>query len=253
MAVKAKQQKPWCRWFESSLRRFIKRGEIKLAKNFVPEITSELAEEIGWHIGDGSMNYYNHSGKLRGIYQLRGHITDDRQHYEQRIKPIFEKLYNIKINLREMPSTRVFGFQIWNDKIIEFKKKLGLPLGKKFDVSIPLIFLKNKEIKSSLIRGIFDTDGGLYLEKKNKKLYPRIEIRTISLKLANQLLKVLKNLGFRVTFHSEHMTKDTLNRKRAYVISVRGVEMLEKWMKIIKPANPKHVKKFILFNQSKAL
>ena len=47
--------------------------KIKIPK----KITPMLAEETGWHIGDGSMNFYNSSGKQRGIYQLRGHIEDD--------------------------------------------------------------------------------------------------------------------------------------------------------------------------------
>ena len=41
-------------------------------------ISSELAEEVGWHIGDGSMNFYKNRGKIRGFYQLRGHIEDDK-------------------------------------------------------------------------------------------------------------------------------------------------------------------------------
>ena len=41
------------------------------------KITPELAEEVGWHIGDGSMNFY----KGKGLYQLRGHIEDDKEHY----------------------------------------------------------------------------------------------------------------------------------------------------------------------------
>jgi len=127
----------------------------------IPPIISELAEETGWHIGDGSMNFYNVHGKLRGIYQLRGHIEDDKPHYIKRIKPVFEELYKVKINLREMPSTRVFGFQIWDDNLVKFKQNIGLPLGKKFDVAIPKIFLKNNKLKIALIRGIFDTDGGI--------------------------------------------------------------------------------------------
>jgi len=111
-----------------------------------PLISSELAEETGWHIGDGSMNFYNQDGKMRGLYQLRGHIEDDKQHYLDRIKPIFESIYGIKINLREMPSTRVFGFQIWNDELANFKLKLGLPLGKKWDISIPKDFLGSNEL-----------------------------------------------------------------------------------------------------------
>jgi len=76
------------------------------------KMTDLLAEETGWHLGDGSMNWYN--GK--GLYQLRGHLVDDRSHYEKVIKPAFKELYGIDVNLREMKSTGVFGFQIWSDE-----------------------------------------------------------------------------------------------------------------------------------------
>ena len=110
---------------------------------FPTEISEELAEETGWHIGDGSMNYYQNKGYQNGLYQLRGHIEDDREHYEIRIKPIFKNLYGIDISLREMPSTRVFGFQIWNTSLIEFKQSLGLPIGKKYHIKIPILFFPN--------------------------------------------------------------------------------------------------------------
>ena len=42
------------------------------------DISLELAEEVGWHIGDGSMNFYKNRGKVKGLYQLRGHIEDDK-------------------------------------------------------------------------------------------------------------------------------------------------------------------------------
>src|SRR3989338_7844348 len=109
--------------------------------DFPSNISNELAEEVGWHIGDGSMNFYKNSGKLRGIYQLRGHIEEDREHYIKRIKPLFKQIYNLDISLRKMPSTRVFGFQVWNDDLVKFKQGLGLTLGKKFDISIPKVFL----------------------------------------------------------------------------------------------------------------
>jgi len=209
-------------------------------------ISEELAEEVGWHIGDGSMNFYNNQGKLKGIYQLRGHIEDDREHYLIRIKPIFKLLYNFDISLREMPSTRVFGFQIWNNELVNFKQKLGLPLGKKLFVSIPEIFLENNNLKIAVIRGIFDTDGCIYLEKKNKKLYPRLQIATISLNLAEQIQQILVGLDIRATKYSWLANKD-FNRQRAYLITVRGSEMFDRFMNIIKPANPKHIRKYIIY------
>jgi len=216
------------------------------------KISIELAEEIGWHIGDGSMNFYNNRGKLKGFYQLRGHIEDDKEHYEKRVKPLFRKLYGIEINLREMPSTRVFGFQIWNCDLIEFKKNLGLPLGKKFEIEIPSTFLSKRDLKKAIIKGIFDTDGGIYLERKNNKLYPRVYITTISFKLSEQLLELFRGLGFRTTRHSQLYNQE-FNRKRSYIITIRGVEMFHKFIKEIEPKNPKHIEKYQRFLNSQNL
>lgn len=219
----------------------------------LPLITSpELAEEIGWHIGDGSMNFYKNRGKLRGFYQLRGHIEDDKEHYEKRIKYLFKKLFDIEIRIRDMPSTRVVGFQIWNDNLIEFKKKFGLPLGKKYEIAIPKEFLVNINLKKAVIKGLFDTDGGIYLERKNKKLYPRMYITTISFKLSEQLLKLFRNMGLRATRHSQ-LYNQKFNRKRSYIITIRGVEMFHKFMKEINPQNPKHQEKYQIFLDSQNL
>jgi len=215
---------------------------------FPKEINEELAEETGWHIGDGSMNFYGNKNKLKGIYQLRGHIEDDKLHYIQRIKSIFKNLYGIDISLREMPSTRVFGFQIWNDDLVKFKQKLGLPLGPKIDITIPSIFLDNKKLKAAVLRGIFDTDGGIYLEKKNNKLYPRMEIQTISHILANQLKEAFNELGLRATTYQSDFKRG--NKKDCYTVAIRGEEMFHKFIKVISPQNPKHMAKYGRFIQS---
>lgn len=215
---------------------------------FPESITEELAEETGWHIGDGSMNYYKNYGKLIGFYQLRGHIEDDRNHYVKRIKPLFKNLYGVDISLREMPSTRVYGFQIWSNELVKFKKQLGLKTGPKIDVAIPPRFLVNDKLKIAIIRGIFDTDGCIYLEHKNHKLYPRIQIVTISGMLAEQLKSIFIDLGLRATVYNYLNPKG--NRKIAYSVVIRGEEMLHKFMKIISPQNPKHVVKYNRFTQS---
>lgn len=215
---------------------------------FPNEITEELAEETGWHIGDGSMNYYDNKGCKKGIYQLRGHIEDDKEHYSVRIKPIFKKLYNIDLVLREMPSTRVFGFQIWSDDLVKFKENLGLPLGKKLTICIPQVFLENERLKVSIMRGIFDTDGCVSIIKKNNKLYPRVQIQTISAILASQLIDVYFALGLRATKYL--YKKPRGNRFPTYNVTLNGVEMFHKFMQIISPKNPKHLAKYLAFTQS---
>ncbi len=221
--------------------------------NFPREINEELAEETGWHIGDGSMNYYINQGRKKGIYQLRGHIEDDRRHYITRIKPIFKRLYGIDISLRDMPSTRVFGFQIWSDDLIKFKESLGLPIGPKISIVIPDKFLANETLRVAVLRGIFDTDGCVYLQKKNGKLYPRMEIKTISISLAEQLKEIFNWLGLRTTMYKESMP--LVGKKReSYSVVIRGEKMFHKFIEKISPKNQKHLAKYIRFtDSSKAL
>lgn len=228
------------------------KNDLAMGLKLPKKLTIELAEETGLHIGDGSMNFYSKRSILKGLYQLRGHINDDKQHYQTRIKELYKTLYNLELNLRNMPSTGVYGFQIWSDALVNFKSNiLNLSLGKKYNVSIPLIFLKNKELKQAVIRGIFDTDGCVYLENKNKKLYPRIIITTISSKLSNQLLNILKELGFKTTKYSEPINHAQKRKNISYIISIRGVEMFHKFIREIKPKNPKHIEKYNFFLDNK--
>lgn len=212
---------------------------MKNKMNLPTEISSLLAEEIGWHLGDGSMNYY----KGKGFYQLRGHIQDDKGHYLTRIRNVYKTLFNIDVSLREMPSTGVYGFQIWSTKLVDYKNKIiGLPLGKKECFSIPTKIFQNKKLSVHFLRGYFDTDGCLYLEKRNGKLYPRVEMASISEKFIQQLKEVLEYLGFKLSYYIERRQKH--GWQDLHRIIIRGNNMVEKWFSEIKPANPKHLKKF---------
>ena len=208
----------------------------------IPEKPStELAEETGLHIGDGTMNFYKSGNKIKGSYALRGHLFDDREHYEKRIRHLYKELYGFIPSLREMPSTGCYGFQKWSDEIVKFKHEvLKLPLGKKTNIKIPEQFVARHV--ENVIRGIFDTDGNIYLEKKNGKLYPRIHISNVSLTLINQLGLMAKAKEIRATTYTEK--RKNILWLDIHRMETRGEEMLLKWFKIIQPANYKHIAKY---------
>lgn len=208
----------------------------KLRKLKIPDkMTPELAEEIGIHLGDGSMNVYG-KGYL---YSLEGHYNDDKDYYQNHIAHLMKELYNLDVRLRERKCAGVYGFQIGSKGLISFKKSLGLPLGPKKNIEIPKIILNaEKEIISSFIRGFFDTDGGIYLEKKNKKLYPRIQIVNYSNKIMFQLREVLKNIfKFNLCLYLDKNTN-------VYRIIIRGDDNFEKWMERIGTNNQKNILKY---------
>ena len=125
-------------------------------------------------------------------------------------------------------------------------------VGPKINIEIPPLFLMNKELKIAVLRGIFDTDGCIYLEKKNHRLYPRMQIVTISVKLANQLKNLFLELGLRATMYKDHLILKG-KQKDSYVVSIRGEEMFHKFIQIIGPKNPKHIAKYHRFLDSKSL
>jgi DNA-binding transcriptional regulator WhiA len=204
----------------------------------LPKMVNEmLAEETGIHIGDGSMNYY----QGHGLYSLRGNKITDRKFYEIHIKKIFETLYGANIRLREWKD--VYGFQIASDKLIKFKNEIiGLPLGKKVNISIPQSLVKNNKLAIACVRGVFDTDGCIYIENKKGKPYPRIEIATTSEILAKQMKEIVNRNGIKCS-----LWKETYNNKKwkpKFMISIKGYNNFKLWYEVFGSSHPKNKEKF---------
>lgn len=219
---------------------------------FPKKINAFLAEEVGLHLGDGTMGFYYNHNKLKSSFALRGHIIDDKKHYDTRIKELYKGIYNLDISLHNMPSTGCYGFQLWSDEIVNFKSKiLGLPLGPKYEIFIPEIFLIKTDFAIATLRGIYDTDGCLYLEPKRSKLYPRVKIGQSSKCLAKQITEILKDNSIRATLYLEKRKNPSWEDQS--IVEVRGYENAKKFFEVIQPANPKHLQKWKFFLTQKDL
>ncbi len=227
-------------------------SEVEFSKNdlrkglVLPEkIDEDLSEEIGLHLGDGSMNFYKNKGVLKGCYQLRGHISEDKSHYDTRIKGLYQKLYGLNLKMKRMPSTGVYGFQIWSDGIVNFKSKvLGLPLGNKLYSRIPSFISKKESMNISFIRGFFDTDGCFNVERRRdrKKVNPRICISNTSMFVLNEISKILNLLDIKNSLY--RYKRPEKNWNDLYHLSVKGDLMVSKWFRIIQPNNQKHNERY---------
>jgi len=210
--------------------------------NTIKELNPEIAELIGAHIGDGSMELY----KGRYVVSFFGHPIED-ENYVKRIAEIYSKYFGVSPRIRKWSG--VIGFQICSKDIFDFISSLGIPSGKKDGVDIPeLIKLSDKEIVSSCIRGIFDTDGTMYFEFKNRKYYPRIQLKITSEKVAKSV-NILLNERFDIK-STLYFRKESPNRKMSYFVEIRGVEKLERWMEEIGFNNIKHLSKVELWKDN---
>ena len=149
--------------FDLSQIKFSKKDLVKGIK--IPaELTEDLAEDIGIHVGDGSL--YSH-GKPYGPYEFSysGNILE--KEYMDHIVKLKKKLYNIN-KIRKYIYKNELRVNFNSLAIATFYSKIvGLPIGKKKDIDVPDI-IKNcsdKKITAAFLRGLIDTDFGLIARK----------------------------------------------------------------------------------------
>lgn len=213
----------------------------------IPNKLSELlAEETGMHIGDGTMGVYN----KRYRFAMEGDAEEDREYYFYWVKKVYSQLYNLNVNLRAFKER--YGFQAGSKAIVTFKHTtLGLPYGKKGNiVGIPSLIMRSSLFAKACLRGLFDTDGCIWFEKKNHKdtpWYPRIEFNLTSKMLIDQIARILQAMEFNYSTWSIVPKKKKWSK--TYMISLKGEENLKRWFKEVRPRNPKFIIRFLIWEK----
>ncbi len=141
-----------------------------------------------------------------------------------------------------------FGISVESKKINNLHHTLGIPVGKKNNLKIPLWIKNSEEYKKSFLRGLFDTDGCIYFLKNTSEKNPRIHKRiclTITLcskNMINKISEILKglNIGHDI---KEYQPKNK-NWQKSYTIRLSGGKRVIQWFNCISSNNPKHKTKF---------
>ena len=224
--------------FDLSQIKFSKKDLIKNIK--IPlKLTEELAEDIGLHVGDGSL--YSH-GKETYEFSYSGNIAEkEYMHYIIKLK---KKLYNIN-KIRKYVYGNEFRVTFNSLAIATFYSNIiGLPIGKKNEIDVPGIIknCKDKQIIIAFLRGLIDTDFCLAVRKRNGKYYPSLEGASASKNLIISLYKLFKKLGIESSLELDVNRFD--NRVNKYYkinkIIIRKKDSLIKSLRTIKPHNKKY-------------
>lgn len=217
-------------------------------------MTSELAEICGIHAGDGYMRLRERS---KGEVDISGDI-EEKCYYDVHVIPLFNKVFNLDIK-GKLFSRGSYGFVSYKQEVRDVLISLGFPAGKKSKiVKIPESILKNRDFKiyGAFLRGLFDTDGNLSFRKSykginkfNKKYnnYPTIKIVTISKYLAEGVIKILHELDILFNYHCRDSKKS--NENREYIITISGIDGLDKWMNLVGINNPVKLTRYLIWKK----
>jgi hypothetical protein len=203
----------------------------KIRKNFIrPPYSTYFAELIGIILGDGTISNY----------QVR--VTLDRH----RDKEYADFVKNLMVSiLGEAPAFAIreydntISLTLSGVGLVEMLEEVGMERGDKIahQISFPLWIRNNSAYSIACVRGLFDTDGGLYFHQKGEKKY----------------------LGWCFCSHSEPLLADVYKTLRSLDFNVKNaggcklcmyrLSSIERYLSLVGSSNPKNEARLKLYRE----
>jgi DNA-binding transcriptional regulator WhiA len=211
-----------------------------MEKIVLPNINEELAEIIGAVIGDGTIPNSKNYNYALSIY---GNANKDVE-YINYLKNQFKKLFCIDMKISYAPNNSLY-IRKGSKQLCEFfVNNLGFNYGPKTNIDIPNFIKTDETFSKMCIRGIFDTDGCMTVQKFSKYKYPLIKLTTKSHALACSLKDLLRTLTFNA-FISIKKRKPNI----IYDVVIKGFYQVEKFYSIIGSSNARNITVFTKYKK----
>lgn len=161
------------------------------------QLSPDVAAETGVHIGDGGLSIKRGGPHGHYQYEVTGHALEDQLYLIGTVMPTISAAYNL-----QRPGFYINPEQTWislryqSKTVALFKHEtLGLPNGRKRDLSNPALIRQDPSLMRPLARELLATDGvlGFYNAGECKPhKYPRIQIKLKACPVIEQLASFLR-------------------------------------------------------------
>lgn len=195
-----------------------------------PTMGSKLAEVLGVLNGDG------HLAPLKYEACVVGSILE--QDYYRHLKELFEEVFNLEFKVFAVSET-VVKLRCYSKNLVEFlHADYKLPKGNKIGkLRIPKqVYIKKVWLKN-YIRGLFDTDGCIFI-RRGKDI--AINIASADARFLSEIKRAMESLNLKASIFQEHM----------YIYKKDHVK---RFFEIIQPANSKHLKRYEIFKKQASI
>lgn len=213
-----------------------KTGFILLRQITLPRESPELAELCGILAGDGHIGEYQISVTTNSETDL-GHAK-----YIQRL---FTKLFKIPVSFSLRKKQKACVVYISSKEVSNFLVKKGMVRGHKIKgaLSIPAWIRARKSYNTAFVRGLFDTDGCVYVDSH------QIRGRTyknLGMAFTNRCAPLLADFKSSLEAIGLHPTQKT-----SFTVFLRRENDIRQYFAQIGSTNPKHTEKVAYYFSNK--
>jgi len=203
------------------------------------KMSEEMAELIGAHFGDGCLCLAkNHTYSIAYC----GNLIKDKEYFDYLLKLILRN-YNLRFKKSICSKKSSLVIRTYSKKLFYFYKLcLQIPSGAKNNLKIPNYIKKNKIYLKFFLRGLFDTDGCVTLQRYGKYEYTLVKICTKCKSFAEEIKKSLNFLGI-----PSFITIKRNWNKEYYDIVIRH-NNAKKFFEIIGSSNKRNIISFNKYN-----
>lgn len=157
----------------------------------------KLAELLGIFFGDGHLGHYQ--------AQVVTNSETDMGHAFF-IKNLIKSVSGLDSVIKERKQENAVNITVSSKNFCDFLHKVGMPKGNKIqnNLEVPRWINNSKKFQRAFLRGLFDTDGSVYLDKHKVKgmVYRSVNlaITSYSPSLIKGIIKILQQLDIKYTY-----------------------------------------------------
>ena len=214
--------------------RYVDKGRNSETKVFTLEENSKLAEMIGIILGDG--NTYYEKGK-KYLLRISSNRVEEKK-YRNYTKELMKELFNVSPKSYEKSDRKGTDLTINNKSVVEGLIEKGIIPGDKVknQVKVPNWIKKVEINKVGCIRGLFDTDGSIYLRNTQKSF--GLNFKNASFPLVKDFKEMCESVGIKtqkIPKPKIYQNPDTGEVFETYQITIENKFEISKFLYKIKP------------------
>lgn len=209
-------------------------GFITLKEVRKPRRSKYFAEFLGIMYGDGHVDKYQAT--------MTTNAETDIEHAKY-VRNLMRKLFGVEPAFTYRKNSKACTITLNSRRVCDFLQQEGLPRGNKITLglNVPKWISKSRVRIHAFARGLFDTDGCVFLDHHTLKsvLYKNIGIAFASKspELLKYFTNVLRGLGLRST------------QTTPYRVFLRRASDIDVYFRVVGSSNPKHLSRYKQFRR----